>query len=106
MKALPVRLEPGEGYAPCPASEATHLTLRLPGPTGLLTLPVITRGSRDETGAWTWNGDTEAPTLRPSVLTRAHDFRCHSWINDGQARFLNDSSHEYAGQTLDLLDID
>ena len=87
MKALPVKLIYGKGYKPCAIEEATHVTLNLPGPTGLLTLPVILSGTRAGTGCWTWNGSTDAPTLRPSVLTTGHDFRCHSWINDGAAQF-------------------
>ena len=103
MKALPVKLIYGQGYEPCTVEEATHVTLNIPGPTGLLTLPVIRSGARDGTGCWTWNGSTDAPTLRPSVLTQGHDFRCHSWINDGAAQFLDDCSHEFKGQTIPLL---
>ena len=105
MKAKPVMIVPGEGYVQCPIEEATHVTLNIPGPTGLLTLPVITRGSRDNTGCWTWNSSTEKPTLKPSVLTKGHNFRCHSWINDGQAIFLSDCSHDYANSTHDLLEV-
>lgn len=89
----------------CPIAEATHVTLNLPGPTGLLTLPVIRQGAREGTGCWTWNGNTELPTLKPSVLTTCERFRCHSWINDGQAVFLTDSSHEFAGKTVPLLEV-
>jgi hypothetical protein len=106
MKALPVRLVYGEGYVPCAAEDATHVTLNIPGPTGRLSLPVIQSGTRAGTGCWTWNGSTDAPTLRPSVLTQGHNFRCHSWINDGQAQFLDDCSHEMANTTVDLLDVE
>ena len=112
MKAKPVRLLHGVGYEQCPASEATHVTLNIPGPTGQLTLPVIQRGRRDGTGCWTWNGDTESPTLRPSVLTEGYSeviggkFRCHSWINDGAAQFLGDCSHDLANKTVALLDVE
>lgn len=105
MKARPVRLIYGQGYEPCAESEATHVTLNIPGPTGLLTLPVILSGKRDGTGCWTWNGSTDAPTLRPSVLTTGHNFTCHSWINDGNAQFLDDCSHEFAGQTMVLHEV-
>lgn len=124
MKALPVKLIYGQGYEPCDVSEATHVTLHIPGPTGFLTLPVITKGTRNGTNCWTWNGSTDAPTLRPSVLTQGtcpltedeyqtirsgvkiapRPFRCHSWINDGCAVFLDDCSHEMRGQTVPLLD--
>ena len=106
MKAKPVKLIYGEGYVSCPVDEATHVTLNIPGPTGRLTLPVIQRGTREGTGCWTWNGSTDAPTLRPSVLTTGHNFRCHSWINDGHAQFLDDCSHEMANTTVLLLDVD
>ena len=110
MKAKPVRLIPGKGYEQCAIEQATHVSLRIPGPTGLLTLPVIRSGTRNGTGFWTWNGSTDAPTLRPSVLT-AYDgadgsWRCHSWINDGAAQFLSDCSHDMAGAVVPLLDVD
>ena len=109
MKAKPVRLTPSDGYVQCSIEEATHVSLRIPGPTGLLTLPVIRSGTRAGTGCWTWNGSTDAPTLRPSVLThghRARPFRCHSWINDGAAQFLDDCSHDMRNTTVPLLDIE
>lgn len=109
-KAKPVRLEPGRGYVNCSIDEATHLTLRVPGPTGLLTLPVVRSGSREGTGRWSWNGSVGAPTLRPSVLTQyeggVDSWRCHTWINDGAVHFLADSTHPLAGQTVALLDVD
>ena len=110
MKALPVRLIYGVGYEPCAVDDATHVTLNIPGPNGLRTLPVIRSGTRNGTGCWTWNGSTDAPTLRPSVLTRGHSeegpFVCHSWIKDGAAQFLSDCSHVLAGQTVELLPVE
>jgi len=106
MKSKPVRIVQGEGYVGCPVDEATHLTVNIPGPTGRLTVPVIRHGTREGTGCWSWNGDIEFPTLRPSLLTTGHDFRCHIWLNDGKAQFLDDCSHEHRGKTLDLLDVD
>lgn len=106
MKAKPVKLIHGEGYVPAPKDEATHVTLNFPGPVGLLTLPVMLHGARAGTGCWTWNGDTDKPTLRPSVLTEmGRQVRCHTWVNDGQAQFLDDCSHELRGQTVDMLEV-
>lgn len=34
------------------------------------------------------------------------DVLCHTWITDGKAIFLNDCTHEFAGQTLDLLNVE
>lgn len=112
MKGKPKKLvlEGGfETYVDCPPEEATHLFIRLPGPTSLVVLPVQIRGRREGTGNWTWNGSTEAPDLKPSVLSkmgRNGGIVCHSWINDGKVQFLSDSTHEFAGQTLDLLDVE
>lgn len=106
MKAQPVKLIHGVGYELCSTAEATHVTIKIPGPSGTLTLPVIQHGTREGTGCWTWNGSTEAPTLRPSVLTVGHDFRCHSWINNGKVQFLSDCSHEFIDKTMDLLDVE
>ena len=105
MKAKPVTLVYGEGYVPSTVEDCTHITINFPGPVGLLTLPVIQRGTREGTGCWTWNGDTEKPTLRPSVLTTMMDVRCHTWVSDGQAQFLDDCSHDLRGQTVDMLDV-
>lgn len=72
---------------------------------------------------WTWNGDLEAPTFTPSVLVHPHRTLiddtlegealtapanvtmtplCHSFVTDGRIQFLGDSTHELAGQTVDL----
>lgn len=119
MKARPCKLVSGQGYVSCPKDEATHITLNMPGPVGLITLPVIQSGSRKDTRCWSWNGDTEAPTLRPSVLNQGTSYgnrdpyvkenwityRCHTWINDGNAVYLDDTSHELRGQTVPLFDV-
>ena len=125
MKAKSCKLIYGEGYLPSSVEEATHVELNFPGPTGRLHLPVIIKGTRDGTGCWTWNGDTEKPTLRPSVLHEGTEvctdeehailmagrhieprpFRCHTWVNDGQAQFLDDCSHSLRGQTVDMLEV-
>jgi hypothetical protein len=105
VKAKPVKLVEGEGYVACGVDEATHVAINVPGPSGRIYLPVMLHGQREGTGNWTWNGDTDKPTLRPSVLTTGHDYRCHSWINDGQAQFLSDCSHGMANQTVDLLEV-
>lgn len=127
MKAKPYkRQDDGVTYIPCKPEDATHLEFIMPGPMGRIILPVQTRGTRSGTGNWTWNGDTEKPTLKPSILHRGtfpitddeirrlhagekltpRPLICHSWVNDGTAQFLPDCSHELAGATVDLLEID
>jgi len=54
---------------------------------------------------WQWNGSLDTPTLTPSVLA-IHEKRCHSFITDGQIRFLSDCTHNLAGQTVDLPHVD
>ena len=57
---------------------------------------------------WTWNGSLEAPTLTPSVLVTWNwgeantPHRCHSFVRDGYAEILSDSTNEHAGKTLPI----
>ena len=77
---------------------------------------------------WKWNGDAERPTFEPSVLVRSGHYIpnsppgcwctyakehpneeipfkcgiCHSFVTDGKIRFLSDSTHALAGQTVPL----
>ena len=59
---------------------------------------------------WTFNGDTENPTITPSLLVRYNykdvAKRCHSFIKEGKIQFLNDCTHELAGKTVDLPQLD
>ena len=105
MKAQPLKMLPDGTKEFCEPSEATHVWISLVGPFTDRFIPVQIKGTRAGTGNWTWNGDTEKPTLRPSILTWDNDQRCHTWITDGQAIFLDDCSHEFAGKTIDLLDV-
>lgn len=72
--------------------------------------------------AWTWNGDTERPTISPSIkvtgtqplteeeyqrVIRREPFEpkplvCHSFLRHGQLEFLSDCTHALAGQTVPL----
>lgn len=55
---------------------------------------------------WTWNGDTERPTLTPSILVTSGcaEDRCHSFVTDGRIQFLADCGHSLAGQTVEIPD--
>ena len=63
---------------------------------------------------WTFNGNEEKPTFSPSVLTKGylgdeHGDRknngvCHSFITDGEIRFLGDCTHDLKGHTVELPD--
>lgn len=65
---------------------------------------------------WTYNGNDERPTFQPSLLCTwklwdkvrdawGPEQRCHSYITDGRIQFLQDCTHPFAGQTLDLPEI-
>ena len=52
---------------------------------------------------WEFNGDMENPTIRPSILN-PHAV-CHSYVTDGEIEFLNDSTHDLAGEIVELYDV-
>lgn len=72
---------------------------------------VIYVGHSNPNANWQFNGDFERPTFSPSLLVNK-DFshpgvpRCHSFIRDGRIQFLNDSTHELAGKTVDLPEVE
>jgi Family of unknown function (DUF6527) len=65
---------------------------------------------------WTFNGDARKPTIGGSILVHAVTLsrrdgetvetfdrpQCHSFVTDGRIQFLADSTHELAGQTVDM----
>lgn len=63
---------------------------------------------------WTFNGDIYKPTFGPSLLVRGKKYDpdtkkttpyvCHSFVKNGHVQFLNDCTHEKAGQTVPMLD--
>lgn len=67
-------------------------------------------------GGWGFNGDEARPTFSPSILVHPSKHlvdgqvvdtpRCHSFVESGRIRFLSDSTHALAGQTVDLPAID
>lgn len=58
----------------------------------------------DGPASWSWNGDTEKPTISPSILARGK-YRCHSFLKDGVWEFLSDSEHRLAGQRVPMVDL-
>lgn len=74
--------------------------------------------------SWGWNGDGEKPTFTPSILVggiqwnEGDDFyksshrvmpgepiTCHSFLTDGVWHFLDDCTHEHAGQEMPAVDL-
>lgn len=74
--------------------------------------------------AWTWNANAEQPTVSPSIrvggtkdlteeqyqqIRRGEPFTpephiCHFFIKEGKIEFCGDSTHEFAGKTVEMLD--
>jgi hypothetical protein len=52
--------------------------------------------------AWRFNGNLDRPTFTPSVLVTRGEWRCHSFVTDGQIQFLDDCTHSLKGQTVPL----
>lgn len=81
---------------------------------------------------WQFDGNKEAPTLSPSLLTKSGHYAthfnpekdtcwcsfkertgdepsfkcgiCHLFVRDGKIEYLSDCTHEYAGKTIDMVD--
>lgn len=56
-------------------------------------------------GRWQFDGNTELPTVSPSILVRfgrEMGHVCHSFVKLGQIQFLDDCTHALAGRTVDL----
>ncbi len=106
--------------------------IRVDGPRVSFTCPgcksrhtIMVAPSRPGTPVWTWNKDTVKPTFKPSILVTGtwpitdyeadrimagekiepEKFVCHSFVTSGRIQFLNDCTHELAGQTVDLLEV-
>jgi hypothetical protein len=54
--------------------------------------------------SWVFNGNMESPTFTPSLLYP--DLRCHLYVINGKIRYEPDCSHELAGRTIDMVDLD
>lgn len=64
-------------------------------------------------GSWAISGTPDAPTLSPSVK-HTHPaypddsipaFCDHFIVTDGKVHYCGDSTHEWAGQTVDLVEV-
>lgn len=97
--------QPGQYAFMCPGCKTLHVVPTGSGP-----------GAR-----WAYGGNPERPSFLPSVLVRTGQaylssapawkegdppLVCHSFVEDGQIRFLDDSTHGLAGQKVDLLEIE
>lgn len=76
---------------------------------GLHMLPV---NSSEKSPSWAWDGNLEAPTLSPSILTHTGPYVdgkgvgiCHSFLKAGVFEFLSDCTHSMAGQNVPMPDL-
>lgn len=71
--------------------------------TGLHMLPINTD---KKAPSWYWDGNLEAPTLSPSILTGKRTGKiCHSFLKNGVFEFLKDSTHSLSGQHVPMPDL-
>jgi hypothetical protein len=86
-----------------------YLTFKVTEEIGLMQLPVIIKGTREGTNCWTWNGDLEKPTLKPSIRTSYHNgnemTEIHYWLNNGICECLLDCKDGNSGKKINLLEI-
>lgn len=76
----------------------------LDGSTGLHILSVTS--SSVTSPSWGWDGNLEAPTLSPSILTgKGTDRICHSFLKAGLFEFLTDSTHAFSGKKIAIPDL-
>lgn len=76
-------------------------------------LHMIAVNSPHHPPSWEWDGNLDAPTLSPSILTKRGEaeqdarplFVCHSFLRAGVFEFLGDCTHNYAGQNVPLPDL-
>ena len=88
-------------------NNTTFLSFKIQGMKFPTTIPVITKGSRDEENSWTWNGSLDKPTVRPSVRTQyaneqGENVVIHYWLNDGVCQCLADCTDGNANKNLEL----
>ena len=63
---------------------------------------------KEDQGIWNFNGNYDCPTFSPSMLsnenmTYEHHPICHSFLENGNWRFLSDSTHKMAGQIVPMI---
>lgn len=61
--------------------------------------------------SWEFNEDLNKPTFRPSVLTKRYTYDgleevCHFFVTEGNIYYLNDCTHNLAGQTIEMEEVE
>lgn len=97
-----------------PTEEEAHRTLPVMSQGKLYGYRIWCPGCLDDhiLRGWTFNGDMARPTFSPSLLVTCRtgegvpDKICHSFIENGQIRYLSDCTHAFKNTTVDLPVID
>lgn len=57
-----------------------------------------------DTNKWKFNEDYINPTISPSILVNASrkEYRCHSYVKNGNIQYLGDCFHNLKGTTIPL----
>ena len=84
--------------------KGSHLRLVCPAGGCFINLSVRKPGEphRQNGPEWEFDGNEEAPTLSPSLLSRCRGGVCHSFVRNGEFQFLSDCTHEHAGKSIPL----
>jgi hypothetical protein len=84
----------------CPGCAEMHSN------SGLHMLPVNTT---EHSPSWDWDGNLEAPTLSPSILTGVGENPsrgvCHSYLKAGVFEYLGDCTHSMKNQHVPMGDL-
>jgi hypothetical protein len=71
----------------------------------------VSREAAPDGPCWGFDGNVERPTFTPSIFVNrpGPSFNpgapsCHSFVTNGRILFLQDCTHQSAGQTVDLPD--
>lgn len=77
------------------------------GPEGYEGLHMLPVNVTEDIGkpSWDFDGNREAPTLFPSIITKGSSGVCHSFLKAGTFEFLSDSTHPLVGQHVPIPDL-
>lgn len=53
---------------------------------------------------WEFDGNFDAPSIKPSVMIQDRGTVCHAFIKAGRIEFLGDCTNPLKGQTVDMVD--
>lgn len=77
------------------------------GPDGYDGIHLLPVNTTEYSPSWDFDGNLEAPTLSPSILTHGGygKAKCHSFLRSGVFEFLSDSTHPLSGKKVPIPDL-